>query len=156
MKYKNTMLVVNDMDISKAFYREVLGLHVILDFGANVTLTSGICLQTLETWKDFIHKNDNDIITLNHASELYFEIEDIDRFMVVLNDYNVPLLHSLKEHAWGQRVVRFYDPDGHIIEVGESLKKVAIRFLSQGLSHEEIAKKMGIPIAHLKRLIQHG
>ena len=26
---------------------------------------------------------------------------------------NVPMTHS-----WGQRVVRFYDPDGNLIEVG--------------------------------------
>jgi hypothetical protein len=24
-----------------------------------------------------------------------------------------------KKHSWGQRAVRIYDPDGHIIEVGE-------------------------------------
>ena len=24
-------------------------------------------------------------------------------------------------HSWGQRVVRFYDPDGNLIEVGTSV-----------------------------------
>lgn len=46
MKFKNPLLVVSDMEKSKTFYKEVLGLRVTMDFGANVTLTGGICLQT--------------------------------------------------------------------------------------------------------------
>ncbi len=53
MKLKNPLLVVSDLEASKRFYREVLGLRVILDFGANVTLTGGLCLQTQESWRDF-------------------------------------------------------------------------------------------------------
>lgn len=53
MKLKNPLLAVRDMERSKTFYREVLGLHVVMDFGANVTLTGGLCLQTLDTWTDF-------------------------------------------------------------------------------------------------------
>ncbi len=153
MKYKNTMLVVSDMDKSKQFYREVMNLHVILDFGANVTLTSGICLQTLETWKDFIHKDNEDIHLMNHGCELYFETENIEDILGKLNQYNVALLHGIKEHRWGQRVIRFYDPDGHIIEVGESLRRVAKKFLSQGLSHEEIAKRMDVPLSLVRKMI---
>lgn len=46
MKLKNTMLVVNDIDKSVDFYKKVLRLHVIMDFGANKTLTGGLVLQT--------------------------------------------------------------------------------------------------------------
>ena len=48
MKFKNPMLVVTDMERAIAFYQAVLGLHKIMDFGANVTLTGGVCLQILE------------------------------------------------------------------------------------------------------------
>ena len=58
MKLKNPMLVVTDIDKSVAFYKKVFGLHVIMDFGANKTLTGGLALQTVETYKDFIRKND--------------------------------------------------------------------------------------------------
>ena len=56
MKLKNPLLVVSDLEASKRFYREVLGLRVILDFGANVTLTGGLCLQTQESWMGFLSK----------------------------------------------------------------------------------------------------
>lgn len=58
MKFMNPMLVVADMDRSVEFYKEVLGLHVIMDFGANKTLTGGLALQTAETYKKFIDKDE--------------------------------------------------------------------------------------------------
>lgn len=153
MRLKNTILIVTDLACSKDFYRHILGLRVLFDFHGYVTLTSGIALQSYEMWKDMIHKNDDEIILQNHAYELSFETEDIDEFMEKLKTYNIPLVHPLKEHAWGQRIVRFYDPDGHIIIVGESIKKVVKRFLSQGLSYEETAKRMNLPIDYIKRII---
>ena len=51
MKIKNPMLVVTDIDKSVEFYKKVFGLHVIMDFGANKTLTGGLALQAVETWK---------------------------------------------------------------------------------------------------------
>lgn len=51
MKFKTPLLVVTDMEQSKKFYKDVLGLRGIMDFGANVTLTGGVCLQTKEKGK---------------------------------------------------------------------------------------------------------
>ena len=44
MKLKNPMLIVQDMEKSKAFYREVLGLRTVTDLGANAVLTGGLSL----------------------------------------------------------------------------------------------------------------
>lgn len=156
MKYKNVLLVVKDIEQSKRFYHQLLSQHVLLDFNGRVILSSGIVLQSYETWKDLIRKEEKNIILQNNACELNFETEDIDLFMQQLNAYNVPLVHPLKEHAWGQRTVRFYDLDGHIIEVGESMKKVAKRFLSRGFSYEEIAKIMNVPLDYIKEAFHHG
>ena len=78
MKLKNPLLVVRDMERSKTFYREVLGLHVVMDFGANVTLTGGLCLQTLDTWTDFLGKEAEEIRFGANDSEVYFEEDDFD------------------------------------------------------------------------------
>ena len=58
MKFKNPMLIVKDIDKSVMFYKEVLGLRVIMDFGANKTLTGGLVLQTLDSWIEFIGRDD--------------------------------------------------------------------------------------------------
>lgn len=144
MKYTGTLIAVRDMEISKQFYHHVLGLKVVADFGANVTLDGGIVLQTLDTWKTFIR---TDRIALpSHAGELYFEEKDMDTFCEHLKAFDICYVHELLEHRWGQRVVRFYDPDKHIIEVGETLDAVVLRFIEQGLSAEETAARMDIPL----------
>ena len=144
MKYISTLIAVRDMDISKQFYHDVLGLNVVADFGANVTLDGGVVLQSLDTWKSFIC---TDNITLpNNAGELYFEENDMDTFCKHLKTFDICYVHELLEHRWGQRVVRFYDPDKHMIEVGEKLDAVVLRFIEQGLSTEETAARMDIPL----------
>ena len=80
MKIKSPMLVVTDIDKSVEFYKNVFGLHVIMDFGANKTLTGGLALQTLETWQEFI--GTDDISFGINSSEVYFEEDNFDKFTV--------------------------------------------------------------------------
>lgn len=144
MKLKNPLLVVTDIDKTVDFYKQVLGLHVIMDFGANKTLTGGLCLQTLETWQELI--GTDQICFGNNDAEVYFEEDDFDRFAEKLKKYDIEYVHPIKEHSWGQRVVRFYDPDKHIVEVGETIKVVCKRFLEQGMSPEQVAERMDVPM----------
>ena len=117
MKLRNVLIVVNDIEKSKKFYKDLLGLSVILDQDGNVILTEGLVLQDAAIWKEFLKK---DITWKNHAAELYFEEVDIEGFVKKLEEYPEPIqyVNSLMEHSWGQKVVRFYDPDGNLIEVG--------------------------------------
>jgi len=147
MKMKGPMLAVADMDKSVAFYEDVLGLHVVMDFGANKTLTGGLALQTAETYREFIGA---DAVSCGGNSfELYFEEDDFDAFTDRLKRFDIQYVHPVIEHAWGQRVVRFYDPDQHIIEVGENMKAVCRRFLESGLTPEQVAARMDVPIRYV-------
>ena len=152
MKFKNPLLVVSDMDISVKFYKEVLGLRKIMDFGENVTLTGGVCLQTKETWAEFI---ENESLSFGgKTSEIYFEEDDFDCFANKLKKLDIDYVHPVKEHSWGQRVVRFYDPDCHIIEVGENIKTVCKRFLESGMTPEQTAERMDVPLKFVKGCIK--
>ncbi|MEG1608622.1 MAG: VOC family protein, partial [Clostridia bacterium] len=140
MKYNQALLVVKDIDKSVKFYCDVLEQKVVNDFGANKTLTGGFSLQTLNTWKEFIQKEESGILFCNNACELYFEEDNMDAFLQKLKSFSsIEFVHNVKEHAWGQRVVRFYDPDRHIIEVGENINSVIMRFISSGLTIEKTA-----------------
>jgi len=151
MKSLGTLIAVKDMEKSKQFYNDVLGLTVVNDFGANVELTGGIFLQTVETWKYFILKRRaNDVVFGNHASELCFEADDIDSFAKKLESFYIFYVHRLIEHDWGQKVIRFYDPDNHIIEVGENIIAVIKRFIKSGLSIEETAQRMDVSVDYIK------
>ncbi|QSQ08232.1 hypothetical protein H0A61_00552 [Koleobacter methoxysyntrophicus] len=155
MEFSNPLIVVSNMEKSKRFYYEVLGLEVIVDFGANVTLTGGIVLQTKDTWLTFINKQDSEIVFGGNAAELYFEEDDFDGFIQKMNSIeDINYLHPVVEHSWGQRVVRFYDPDKHIIEVGENMIMVVRRFLNSGLSIEETAIRMDVPVDYVKSCLE--
>ena len=145
MKFMNPLLAVSDMERSVAFYKAVLGLDKIADFGANVTLTGGVALQTCETWAQFIETDPEQLTWNGKVSELYFEEDDFDTFAERLRGQDIRYVHPVKEHAWGQRVVRFYDPDGHIIEVGENIQSVCRRFADSGMTPEQIAVRMDVP-----------
>ena len=152
MKIKNPMLVVTDINKSLEFYIKVLGLHVIMDFGANKTLTGGLALQTLETWNEFI--GTDNVSFGSNSSEVYFEEDNFDKFADRLKKYDVEYVHPIKEHSWGQRVVRIYDPDKHIIEVGENIKVVCKRFLDSGMTPEQVAERMDVPMKFVNAWIR--
>lgn len=117
MRLKNILIVVKDVEKSKQFYHDLFGLQVVLDNDGNVILTEGLVLQDEKVWKDFLGK---DVITRNNSCELYFEEKDIERFIEKLEKLypSIQYVNKLMEHSWGQKVVRFYDLDGNLIEVG--------------------------------------
>ena len=83
-----------------------------------------LCLQTSETWAEFIDASAGELGWCGRVSEVYFEEDDFDTFAKKLQTFGIHYVHPIKEHDWRQRVVRFYDPDCHIIEVGENIKFV--------------------------------
>ena len=153
MKYVCTLIAVMDLEKSKEFYCDILEQKVIQDFGANVLLSGGFALQTLETWKDFIETKEEEILFGGNDSELAFEVDDMYGFVSKLRSFGVTYVHPMKEHSWGQRVVRFYDPDKHVIEVGENMAVVVKRFIDSGLTAEETAKRMDVPMEYVNYLL---
>lgn len=150
MNFKGVLIAVRDMEKSVEFYRKLFGFIVVGEFGANVQLSDGLFLQTADTWKDFVHKTAEEIVCRNNASELYFELKDMDAFVKKLEEFkDVEYLHPLYENSWGQRGIRFYDPDGHVIEVAEEITMVMKRFMDSGLSAEETAARMDIPLGYV-------
>lgn len=117
MKLKNILIVVKDIEKSKQFYHDLFGLDVVLDNDGNMILTEGLVLQDERIWSKFLGQ---DIIPRNNSCELYFEERDIETFIEKLENLypEVQYANRLMEHSWGQKVIRFYDLDGNLIEVG--------------------------------------
>ena len=98
-------------------YKEIFGLQVILDQDGNVIMSEGLVLQDANIWQQFL---DKELTPKNNMTELYFEENDIEGFVKKLeeSDFEIEFVNKLMTHSWGQKVVRFYDPDGNLIEVG--------------------------------------
>lgn len=152
MRYQSTLIAVTDMARSLAFYQQVMGQEVLLNYGENVTLSCGVALQSLEGWKQFL--GTTDIQLKGRSGELYFEEDDMDSFLKTLNTHEIEYVHPLATQPWGQRCIRFYDPDGHVIEVGENMAAVTRRFHQEGMSVPEIAKQMGIAEEYVRAYLE--
>lgn len=154
MKFICSLIVVDDMEISKNFYQNVLNQKVKYDFGENVIFEGDFSIHLKSHFGKLIGLSPDDIIQKSHNSELYFEDDDLDSLLAKLEESGVvEYIHGIKEQPWGQRVIRFYDPDMHIIEVGESMESVARRFLSEGFSVEETAKRISMPEEFVERCL---
>ncbi len=117
MRLRNFLIVVNDIERSRQFYHDLFGLNVLVDHDGNMILTEGLVLQDKVIWEKFTER---EVISENNASELYFEESDIEDFAKKLEKLypDTVYVNRLMEHDWGQKVIRFYDPDGNLIEVG--------------------------------------
>lgn len=154
MKYSGSLYVCKEAQKTKDFYTEVLGVRVIQDFGANFTFTGGFSFQTVESWTSFISKKETDIAFGSNNAELYFECEDLDAFIQTLEQrFDIEYVHPIKVHDWGQRGIRIFDPNGHIIEISETLSQVCVRFMNQGFTIKEISQKTMLSEKMVKRLL---
>ena len=117
MKLKNVLIVVKDIEKSRKFYHDLFDIDLVLDNDGNMILTEGLVLQDEKIWKSFL---DRDIVPKSNSCELYFEEQDIESFAEKIEKLypDIEYVNSLMTHSWGQRVIRFYDLDGNLIEVG--------------------------------------
>ena len=150
LKFKCPLLAVTDMKKAITFYEEVIGDRVVMDFGENVQFSGGFALQEMKKWKEMIHTEQ--VCTKSNDAELYFEEKDFDKFLEYLKGFpEIEYVHPVEEAPWGQRVVRFYDPDHHIIEVGEPMDAVIKRLFESGMTVEQVSEKSQYPIEYVKR-----
>ena len=152
MRYLGSAISVADVNASKKFYEELFDLKVHQDYGLCVGFSCGLSLQQefdriMCVPKEKVMKGSNNM-------ELYFEEEDLDGFLKKLEKYpGIKYLHGVKEQPWGQRSIRFYDPDGHLIEVGEDMRSVIMRFMRSGMSMDDVSKRMGASVGDLEKLM---
>ena len=157
MELKNlvNVIFVRDIEISKNFYSNVLKQEISLDFGTNVIYKSGFAIWQLR---------DNHVISRNlgepkindttvNRFELCFETNDIESVYSDLLRHNISIFHTITEEIWGQKTVRFFDPDNHLIEVGETLEKFVLRFYNKGMSILDVSERTFVPIPEIERII---
>lgn len=152
MKYVCTLISVADIKAARKFYEDLFGLEVFQDYGKNIAFTCGLALQQDFDW--LVNLPKESVLKKSNNAEIVFEEQDFDGFLSKLKERpDVEYLGEVIEHSWGQRVIRFYDLDGHIIEVGEDMKMVIKRFLSSGMTMEEVSMKMDASVENLTRLL---
>jgi catechol 2,3-dioxygenase-like lactoylglutathione lyase family enzyme len=143
MVFHSTVLFVANINHSKDFYTRILNFSVEFDFGKNIVFNNGLSLWEMQPEHIINRKSATENRT--NRFELYFETENIDLVFETLNSAGVEFLHNQHEESWGQRTIRLFDPDNHLIEIGESMQVFVNNMFDKGLTTDQIAEKSGIP-----------
>ena len=152
MKHVCMLISVADINAARKFYEDLFGLEVFQDYGRNIAFTCGLALQQDFDW--LVNLPKEKILKKSNNVEIVFEEQDFDGFLNKLKAYpDIEYLGEVIEHSWGQRVIRFYDLDDHIIEVGEDMRMVIKRFLASGMTMEEVSVKMDASVEDLTKLL---
>jgi catechol 2,3-dioxygenase-like lactoylglutathione lyase family enzyme len=123
-KFINPVILVKDIAVSRAFYTGVLELKIVADHGSFVLFENHFALHqarelAVTIWGETRPPGTDQAQGRNNLL-LYFEDAALEQVFARIKD-RVQLIHPIRRQAWGQAVFRFYDPDGHVIEIGEPL-----------------------------------
>ena len=154
IQFKSAVLFVKDIATSRQFYEGRLGQQVEMDFGVNVGYIGGLALWEIGHVSQVVFgRESTEEARLGRDNlEVYFETDDLDATAKQLAAGKVPEVHPVREQPWGQRVLRVYDPDGHVVEIAEPMVVTVQRLAAEGLTPGQISAKTGMPpeaVAHL-------
>jgi catechol 2,3-dioxygenase-like lactoylglutathione lyase family enzyme len=121
VRFINPLPFVNDITRSGGFYRDILGLTVRSVFGNFVLFEGGFAIHEGRSLEETVW-GESSSGTEPYGRRnllLYFEDDDVDAAFERIAPH-VELIHTVERQTWGQRVFRFYDPDRHAVEIGET------------------------------------
>lgn len=149
------VIFVEDIKVSREFYQNIFSLEVEADFGENVVFKKAFSIWQKKRANTIIFENKiiSERKEVNNNIELYFETIDIESIWEKISSSKVEIIHPVKEEPWGQRVLRFYDPDKFIIEVAEPMSEVIQRLHKLGMSKKDISIKTQMPLKAVKEII---
>ena len=152
IEFGGSVIFVKDVEASRRFYEDLLGQKVKEDFGRYVGYEGGFGIWEADFAHQLIYdKPPEESAPLGRRNlELYFETGDIEETWSRFSEADIKLVHPMIEQPWGQRVFRLYDPDGHIVEIGEPMPVVIKRFLDKGMSPEDVSEATSMPLEFVK------
>jgi len=145
--FQGSVIFVKDVKVSRDFYEGLLGQKVIVDYGPVVGFEGGFSLWQVDHAYTILFdaQVDKSSVLGQRNLELCFEDSEIHTIWERISSKNVKLVHTLREQPWGQLVFRIYDPDEHVVEIGEPIPVFVSRFLAQGMSVKEVAERTSVP-----------
>ena len=152
MRYDAAVLITQQVQEMTCFYVNVLKQKVRFDFGQCQILECGISI-----WEP--GENDPAMKApgigqgMNSRLELCFDTEDFEGDVAQILAHQPRMLHGVEEQAWGQYTIRFFDPDGNLIEVGESIPCFCRRLYNEGMSFEQVSEKTGVSVEQVRAYV---
>lgn len=117
MKLNSSIILTRDMDRSIRFYRGIMGLELEKQFDTVAFFQDGLVIHDEAVYVNYLRVPDP--YPGGFRAVYYYIASDIDEMYGTLEEKKVAFIHGLETQPWGERCLRFYDPDGNVIEIGD-------------------------------------
>jgi catechol 2,3-dioxygenase-like lactoylglutathione lyase family enzyme len=104
------MLHPRDFDRSVGFYRDVLGLHPMREFGVGASRGVVFFLGG-----GYLEITDSELEPPAPSTELWLQVRDVRAAEQQLRVAGVPIIETAVEKPWGLIELRVSDPDGLVL-----------------------------------------
>ncbi|MHB9026336.1 MAG: VOC family protein [Armatimonadota bacterium] len=153
IRYESAVVFARDLGRLRAFYQDVLEQRVAKEREADIVFDGGLRLVQQENSNGSKIPEPKSMQQLCPPVAVYFESDDLDALLSRLMEIGALFAQPMTQYSSGQRYMRFYDPEGHLIEVSEPMWKVVRRYQDMGLEYEEIAERTALPVGMVVEIL---
>jgi catechol 2,3-dioxygenase-like lactoylglutathione lyase family enzyme len=120
LTHVDTIVLVENIEISRKFYTDRLGLEVLHDWQTMVVFKERFAIMQA----DRLEPQEETQAFLRPGLQgcgnvvIYFQSDNLEACYEQLKAAQVKIVHGILPLAW-ERIFRIQDPDGHVIEIGE-------------------------------------
>ncbi len=155
LRFHSTVIFTQELKQLRDFYEIFLGQQVEEDFGNCVVFKGGFTIWKLEkeypVSQELGYRYDH---LGNRNLELCFETDTFGKMVEHILSVDLRILHNVTEEKWGQYTIRFFDPEGNLVEVGESMHCFVNRMVDSGMDIDAVARKTGLSEQLVTRLLK--
>jgi catechol 2,3-dioxygenase-like lactoylglutathione lyase family enzyme len=152
IKYDSTALFTDDVRKSAEFYKDLIGLEILMDNVVHIAFTGGLNIWDKKSADSLIFGSPQPMPE-GCRMELCFSSEDVEADYKRMKSAGAEILNTLAEQPWSQLLFRIKDPDGNIVEIAESITDTFIRLKNSGLTLEQISEKTHTSVDDLQKFI---
>ena len=120
-----TILIVEELDRSIAFYTEALGIplrHRATEYAQLATENTRLALYTRAAMARTLNRPLERAAANAPGFEIGFLVDDVEIAFEALTAAGAEPIQAPTTRDWGQRTAYVSDPDGHLIELAQSVE----------------------------------
>jgi predicted enzyme related to lactoylglutathione lyase len=153
---RSNVLFVRDIELSKKFYVNLMEQEVEMYLDGAILFKSGLSIWQIDSIRIIPERLGYHKLMDKNANrfELYFNTDNLESFIKKIKSQKVQIVHNIIEQKWGQSIIRIFDPDNHLIEVGESDYTFLKKLLKRGMTPESISQVSYFPIEFINDFIK--
>ncbi len=145
LQFDSSVIFCSDLKLQREFYETFLNQEVEMDLGLCLIFKSHFSLWQLteefpisrELGYTYEHIG-------NRNLEMCFKTDNFEDAVEKVLLSELRILHNVEEEQWGQYTIRFYDPEGNLVEIGESMSCYIKRMHNSGMDEKKIVEKTGL------------